>query len=115
MSDDLEAVRAELARWCEVNDMDAIKAELARRGHPVDEPSVVDVEFDEVATEVKRRLLAAESDPMKAVAEAIAALAAAFGEMATSLLAMHRAPGAVIKTIERDDQGNMVRIFEEPA
>lgn len=114
MSDDLEAVRADLARWAEANEADAIRAELVRRGVEV-EPSTVDEEFDEVAAELKRRLLAAESDPMKAVAEAIAALAAAFGEMATSLAQMHRPPGAVIKTIERDKAGNMVRVFEEPA
>lgn len=114
MSDDLDDVRSELAQWVEANELEAIRAELIRRGVEV-EPSEVDEEFKAMVAEVRRRLLAAESDPMKAVAAAIAAIAAAVSEMAASVAALHRPPGAVIKTIERDGEGNIARVLEEPA
>lgn len=112
MSDDLQAVRQELARWVAANDLDAIKDELARRGLPVDDPSPVDVEFVEVVAEVKRRLLAAELNPLHMLGEAMTQLAATLASIAAAPPRPPVAP-VVVETVERDADGLIPRIIEE--
>ncbi len=111
MSDDLDAVRQELAAWVAANEQDAIRLELARRGVEVD-PSPIDEEFEALSAELKSRLLAAEVDPRRLLAEAVAALAQALAGIVAPP-PPPPVPVVVVKTVERDAEGLIARIVEE--